>query len=995
MEKIIAGQQVEKDKSSSNEVPNVVSTLGNADSSPTIAATSSTAQSRLLQNADPELLNYQRASATLDASIKIWSYRVDDVWTSSYRVLENMGRNADSTNKGDETSKDWDVTGNENEEEERNSSKRKNVDISGNSTIEKNLANITIKAVESALEGDPIFSRLASASGYAEEGGAGGSLLLQLPVRDGCTLVLDDTENARESRSYGGFTIPTMVPPKDSIDKVLSLLRPTFSDDFSASLHASLKNSIADLGLIPEDQLQLVEEEFLPDFEISKDNASETGEDTRIKPRYDMESSKILETIHALDLAPSAGILTSTLYHFAQEADEPHLVEIEKLSKEFGFLLTHNDLQGRSIPAAAPSSQSLPDSIASPAAQLSSASANPLSPSVFTPEKLPTVEKVRTSLEGALPHSPAWAELATGEDEDLFLFDVNDDGDAGLLGFSDDVGAGDMPFDDIGPGNDPNEEGKTDSGTAPHGKKSTWNPLVGEILGQVIEPMVDSKILLTDLTKMGSSAFRTPQVVFDWGALQQLASGKRNTSRRGHWRYSEAVKAAAAAASTDTPIGLHTRGGSKTPASKASKRTNAKDTKKKGSLVSFSADTPVDESLFALEKPVTVVAESRFEKRMQQAVEHGRKIASLATTYLALHDPLLHGAYAKKKEIPVVQRTATQLGPLVLENQIKQGLHRNILHAQERLWQAIPPSLCNIRALPLLDLSLRLSTIPGLYLTPHSYDATQHTSGPNYLQQSLFPGRDTLPNAYFQWLQSLSKASDKEPVKSFSAAFGDQDDCDPGWGGDCWDNGSIGDDGPSPSPQADEFEALLHTDNFLSSIQEEAAAETGPKLKRTIELTKAARIVPKTRVRFETTAKRVDVHALKRGFSRWLTDGGDAADALKTTSEHKLPALSHSVLEKTNQASAKLHESSFFDSSLCNKADSGVLSESKDRQDVLRELGAGGATLTGAIADLSETFPTEVTVPFYFITLLHLANEEGLAMFAQEGLDDITIKALD
>lgn len=40
-----------------------------------------------------ETYNFMKASCTLDASIKIYSYRVDDTWNSSYKVLENLSRN--------------------------------------------------------------------------------------------------------------------------------------------------------------------------------------------------------------------------------------------------------------------------------------------------------------------------------------------------------------------------------------------------------------------------------------------------------------------------------------------------------------------------------------------------------------------------------------------------------------------------------------------------------------------------------------------------------------------------------------------------------------------------------------------------------------------------------------------------------------------------------------------------------------------------------------
>ena len=38
-------------------------------------------------------VNFQKASCTLDASVKIYSHRVDDTYTTSHRVLESFSRN--------------------------------------------------------------------------------------------------------------------------------------------------------------------------------------------------------------------------------------------------------------------------------------------------------------------------------------------------------------------------------------------------------------------------------------------------------------------------------------------------------------------------------------------------------------------------------------------------------------------------------------------------------------------------------------------------------------------------------------------------------------------------------------------------------------------------------------------------------------------------------------------------------------------------------------
>jgi len=50
-----------------------------------------------------ELVNFQRASCTLDASVKIYSYRVDDVHLSSYKMLANINRTEVDDNDDDES----------------------------------------------------------------------------------------------------------------------------------------------------------------------------------------------------------------------------------------------------------------------------------------------------------------------------------------------------------------------------------------------------------------------------------------------------------------------------------------------------------------------------------------------------------------------------------------------------------------------------------------------------------------------------------------------------------------------------------------------------------------------------------------------------------------------------------------------------------------------------------------------------------------------------
>jgi condensin complex subunit 2 len=50
------------------------------------------------EESNQEGVNFTKASCTLDASVKIYSYRVDDVHLSSYKVLANLNRNDSQKN---------------------------------------------------------------------------------------------------------------------------------------------------------------------------------------------------------------------------------------------------------------------------------------------------------------------------------------------------------------------------------------------------------------------------------------------------------------------------------------------------------------------------------------------------------------------------------------------------------------------------------------------------------------------------------------------------------------------------------------------------------------------------------------------------------------------------------------------------------------------------------------------------------------------------------
>ncbi|CAE7546539.1 CAPH, partial [Symbiodinium sp. KB8] len=119
------------------------------------------------------MTNFQKASCTLDASVKLYSYRVDDVWSSSFRVLENLSRRPEGgpsdSDAGSAATK-----------------QRRRAGGSG-STLESNPAAITLSEGGEGAAMDPLFHKMSKTF---DAGGAGGLLLHNLPVQRGAALDL-------------------------------------------------------------------------------------------------------------------------------------------------------------------------------------------------------------------------------------------------------------------------------------------------------------------------------------------------------------------------------------------------------------------------------------------------------------------------------------------------------------------------------------------------------------------------------------------------------------------------------------------------------------------------------------------------------------------------------------------------------------------------------------------------------------------------------------
>ncbi|GKY96484.1 hypothetical protein MPSEU_000607800 [Mayamaea pseudoterrestris] len=133
-------------------------------------------------------VNFTKASCTLDASVKIYSFRVDDVHLTSYKVLANLNRNQKPNEKDGD---DGIFPTNHDDEGDETATKtpaRKTARSA--QTLETNRANINLNRLDAAFDIDPLFHKMSK---NFDEGGAKGLLLANLHTKN-CSIVFDSSE---------------------------------------------------------------------------------------------------------------------------------------------------------------------------------------------------------------------------------------------------------------------------------------------------------------------------------------------------------------------------------------------------------------------------------------------------------------------------------------------------------------------------------------------------------------------------------------------------------------------------------------------------------------------------------------------------------------------------------------------------------------------------------------------------------------------------------
>ncbi|XP_047158773.1 condensin complex subunit 2-like isoform X2 [Vigna umbellata] len=128
--------------------------------------------------------NFQIASCTLEAGVRIYSLRVDSVHSDAYKVLAGMNRAGQDTQEGA-------TLGSVNTENGEASRKEVEKKLSHLSTLESSFEVLNVKKFDVAFAVDPLYHHT---SAKFDEGGAKGLLMNNLGVYGKCRVLFDSLE---------------------------------------------------------------------------------------------------------------------------------------------------------------------------------------------------------------------------------------------------------------------------------------------------------------------------------------------------------------------------------------------------------------------------------------------------------------------------------------------------------------------------------------------------------------------------------------------------------------------------------------------------------------------------------------------------------------------------------------------------------------------------------------------------------------------------------
>lgn len=224
----------------------------------------------LVKEDQPGETNFQKASVTLDAGVKIYSYRVDSVHTETFKILGGIGRAQGPTNDDGEEGDDTNPDGSS-----PTKRRRRQAELNPEATLEPSLEALNVKKFDLAFAVDPLFHKT---SAQFDEGGAKGLLLANLSVYRGCDIVFDSMdvpEQAGEAaatvaQAAGPVNLSSIAPQLEAVRK-LQQQQDKNTDDgndvAAAAGHHRMSPAMDDilslLGLLPTSNEAFAADDFV------------------------------------------------------------------------------------------------------------------------------------------------------------------------------------------------------------------------------------------------------------------------------------------------------------------------------------------------------------------------------------------------------------------------------------------------------------------------------------------------------------------------------------------------------------------------------------------------------------------------------------------------------------------------------------------------------------------------------------------------------------
>ncbi|EIW79209.1 barren [Coniophora puteana RWD-64-598 SS2] len=186
----------------------------------------------LMRNDGDKSINFQRASATLDGCVKIWTNRVDSVGTETGKLLSNLANEGGAAEEEDEPTSD-----NPDGQDPSQAKKRKKTHRH-EATLAKDVSQLK-KKVDTEFKVDPLFRKTCA---DFDEGGAQGLLMNHLSLGMGSSGGLRVVFDASDAMGRVAEDEEDEQEPEEDVD--LSYLRQHFLPDLDDLEDKEITHSI-------------------------------------------------------------------------------------------------------------------------------------------------------------------------------------------------------------------------------------------------------------------------------------------------------------------------------------------------------------------------------------------------------------------------------------------------------------------------------------------------------------------------------------------------------------------------------------------------------------------------------------------------------------------------------------------------------------------------------------------------------------------------------